>query len=98
VTDHYLLDPEGVLIPDSLGPANDTKLGVHILPLAFPWTLAMIRKVATILGPAALSSLIKIALLVYEMQFRMILKIILKKERVELQASSRKQRLTMAQG
>jgi len=35
------------------GPANDTKLGVHILPLAFPWTLAMIRKVATILGPAA---------------------------------------------
>jgi len=22
VTDHYLLDPEGVLIPDSLGPAN----------------------------------------------------------------------------
>jgi hypothetical protein len=41
-----------------LGPANDTKLGVHILPLAFPWTLAMIRKVATILGPAALSHLI----------------------------------------
>jgi len=40
------------------GPANDTKLGVHILPLAFPWTLAMIRKVATILGPAALSHLI----------------------------------------
>jgi len=33
-----------------------------------------------------------------EMQFRMILKIILKKERVELQASSRKQRLTRAQG
>jgi len=81
-----------------IGPANDTKLGVHILPLAFPWTLAMIRKVATILGPAALASLIRIALLVYEMQFRMILKIILKKERVELQASSCKQRLTMAQG
>ena len=60
------------------GPANDTKLGVHILPLAFPWTLAMIRKVATILGPAALASLIRMALLVYEMQFRMILKIILK--------------------
>ena len=20
------------------GPANDTKLGVHILPMAFPWT------------------------------------------------------------
>ena len=57
-----------------------TKLGVHILPLAFPWTLAMIRKVATILGPAALASLIRIALLVYEMQFRMILKIILKKK------------------
>ena len=45
-----------------------TKLGVHILPLAFPWTLAMIRKVATILGPAALASLIRIALLVYEQQ------------------------------
>ena len=60
------------------GPANDTKLGVHILPLAFPWTLAMIRKVATILGPAALASLIRIALLVYEMQFRMIFRIILK--------------------
>ena len=38
VTDHYLLDSEGVLIPDSLSPANDTKLGVHILPMAFPWT------------------------------------------------------------
>jgi len=25
VTDHYLLDPEGVLIPDSLGPANNKK-------------------------------------------------------------------------
>jgi len=35
-----------------------TKLGVHILPLAFPWTLAMIRKVATILGPVTLSHLI----------------------------------------
>jgi len=21
-----------------MGPANDTKLGVHILPMAFPWT------------------------------------------------------------
>jgi len=31
-------------------------------------------------------------------QFRMILKIILKKERVELQASSFKQRLTMVTG
>ena len=62
-----MLDSEGVLIPDSLSPANDTKLGVHILPLAFPWTLAMIRKVATILGPAALASLIRIALLVYEL-------------------------------
>ena len=38
VTDHYLLDSEGVLIPDSLSPANDTKLGVHILPMAFPCT------------------------------------------------------------
>ena len=43
-----------------------TKLGVHILPLAFPWTLAMIRKVATILGPVALASLIRIAQLVYD--------------------------------
>ena len=25
VTDHYLLGPEGVLIPDSLGPANNQK-------------------------------------------------------------------------
>ena len=46
VTDHYLLDPEGVLIPDSLGPANNLwKLkGVHILPMAFPWTLAIMGK------------------------------------------------------
>ena len=44
-----------------------TKLGVHILPMAFPWTLAMIRKVATILGPVALASLIRIAQLVYEL-------------------------------
>ena len=80
------------------GPANDTKLGVHILPLAFPWTLAMIRKVATILGPVALASLIRIAQLVYEMQFRMILRIILKKRSLKRQASSSKQRLTMAQG
>jgi len=28
-----LLDSKG-----ALGPANDTKLGVHILPMAFPWT------------------------------------------------------------
>ena len=55
MTDHYLLDPEGVLIPDSLGPANNC-------------------------------------------QFRMILKIILKKEEVKPQASSNKQRLTMVQG
>ena len=32
--EHYLLDSEGVLIPDSLSPANDDQLGVHILPLA----------------------------------------------------------------
>ena len=69
VTDHYLLDPEGVLIPDSLGPANNYLLdsisaqshmragceespannlwklkGVHILQLAFPWTLPVTRK------------------------------------------------------
>ena len=69
MTDHYLLDPEGVLIPDSLGPANNYLLdsisaqshmragceespannlwklkGVHILPLAFPWTLPVTRK------------------------------------------------------
>ena len=68
VTDHYLLDQcnrySGHAGP---GPANDTKLGVHILPLAFPWTLAMIRKVATILEPAALASLIRMALLVYDL-------------------------------
>ena len=63
VTDHYLLDQCN---PCRVGLANDTKLGVHILPLAFPWTLAMIRKVATILGPAALASLIRMALLVYD--------------------------------
>ena len=55
VTDHYLLDPEGVLIPDSLGPANNC-------------------------------------------HFRMILRIILKKEEVKRQASSSKQRLTMVTG
>ena len=26
VTDHYLLDSEGVLIPDSLSPANDDQV------------------------------------------------------------------------
>ena len=80
------------------GPANDTKLGVHILPLAFPWTLAMIRKVATILGPVALASLIRMARWYMNCQFRMILKIILKKKGIERQASSSKLRLTMAQG
>ena len=55
VTDHYLLDPEGVLIPDSLGPANNC-------------------------------------------QFRMILKIILKKRSLKRQASSSKQRLTAGPG
>ena len=43
-----------------------TKLGVHILPLAFPWTLAMIRKVATILGPVTLSHLISERCWLYE--------------------------------
>jgi len=35
-----------------------TNLGVHILPQAFPCTLAMIRKVATMIGPVTLSHLI----------------------------------------
>jgi hypothetical protein len=52
---NYLLDSEGVLIPDSLSPANNC-------------------------------------------YFRMILKIILKKESRERQASSSKQRLTMVTG
>ena len=38
-----------------------TNLGVHILPLAFPCTLAMIRKVATMIGPGSQSSLIRMA-------------------------------------
>ena len=49
VTDHYLLDQQQltscigemvwvVFHPHHIGPANDTKLGVHILPMAFPWT------------------------------------------------------------
>ena len=48
VTDHYLLDQ---WILDKPGPATDTKLGVHILPMAFPCTLAMIRKVAMCVTP-----------------------------------------------
>ena len=55
-----------------------TNLGVHILPLAFPCTLAMIRKVATMIGPGSRRSLIRMAGLVYELQFRMILSFILK--------------------
>jgi hypothetical protein len=43
-----------------------TNLGVHILPLAFPCTLAMIRKVATMIGPGSRRSLIRMAGLVYE--------------------------------
>jgi hypothetical protein len=40
VTDHYLLDQYGKVgrKAHAVGPANDTKLGVHILPMAFPWT------------------------------------------------------------
>ena len=36
-----LVDLQALLVTASLkgdGPANDTKLGVHILPMAFPWT------------------------------------------------------------
>ena len=44
-----------------------TNLGVHILPLAFPCTLAMIRKVATMIGPGQPRSLIRMAGLVYEL-------------------------------
>jgi len=46
-----------------------TNLGVHILPLAFPCTLAMIRKVATMIGPGQPRSLIRMAGLVYELSF-----------------------------
>jgi len=48
--------------------------------------------------PAVLSRLIIEHSWLYGMQFRMILRIILKKRRAELQASSFKQRLTMVQG
>ena len=48
--------------------------------------------------PVVLGPLIKERNWLYEIQFRMILKIILKKERVKRQASSVKQRLTMDQG
>ena len=89
VTDHHSLGSMLIISPEileegTLDPANDTKLGVHILPLAFPWTLAMIRKVATILGPAALASLIRMAQLVYD-------------GRIKPQASSSK-RLTAGSG
>ena len=66
MTDHYLLDSEGVLIPDSLGPANDDQVRGTYLAYGISLDLSSDRKVASILGPAALSSLIKIALLVYE--------------------------------
>ena len=48
--------------------------------------------------PVVLSRLIIEHSWLYEIQFRMILKIILKKESKKRQASSSKQRLTMAQG
>jgi hypothetical protein len=48
--------------------------------------------------PVVLGPLIKERNWLYEIQFRMILKIILKKERVKRQASSFKQRLTMVTG
>jgi hypothetical protein len=32
-----IISPE-ILEEGTLDPANDTKLGVHILPMAFPWT------------------------------------------------------------
>jgi len=48
--------------------------------------------------PAVLSRLIIEHSWLYGIQFRMILKIILKKRKVELQAASFKQRLTMVTG
>jgi len=43
VTDHHSLGSMLIISPEileegTLDPANDTKLGVHILPMAFPWT------------------------------------------------------------
>ena len=66
MTDHYLLDSEGVLIPDSLSPANDDQVRGTYLAYGISLDLSSDRKVASILGPAALSSLIRIAQLVYE--------------------------------
>jgi hypothetical protein len=48
--------------------------------------------------PVVLGPLIKERNWLYEIQFRMILKIILKKRSLKRQASSFKQRLTMVQG
>jgi len=48
--------------------------------------------------PVVLGPLIKERNWLYEIQFRMILKIILKKRSLKRQASSSKQRLTMDQG
>jgi hypothetical protein len=50
-----------------------TNLGVHILPLAFPCTLAMIRKVATMIGPGQPRSLIRMAGLVYDLRGPLVL-------------------------
>ena len=52
-----------------VGPTNykfDDQSRRPNLPLAFPCTLAMIRKVATMIGPGQPRSLIRMAGLVYE--------------------------------
>ena len=62
VTDHYLLDQYGKVgrKAHAVGPANNSiskcTTSVHILPLAFPCTLAMIRKVAMGVPPARAGS------------------------------------------
>ena len=65
VTDHYLLGPMLIISPKileegTLDPANNSMskctTSVHILPLAFPCTLAIIRKVAMGVPPARAGS------------------------------------------
>jgi hypothetical protein len=81
VTDHYLLDQCN---PCRVGPANDDQVRGTYLAYGISLDLSSDRKVASILGPAALSSLIRMALLVYD-------------GRIKLQAPSSK-RLTAGSG
>ena len=58
VTDHYLLDQCN---PCRVGPANDDQVRGTYLAYGISLDLSSDRKVASILGPAALSSLIRMA-------------------------------------